>query len=143
MSGARGWLADFLREVFRNRLVVIGLFLVFIFILLAVFAAQIAPFAADEVNARSRFASPGNAHIFGADNLGRDIFSRLLFGIRISLLVSILSVGWGGAVGVIFGLVSGYLGGRVDMVLSRLLDMLFGIPTLLLAIALSGALGAV
>ncbi len=139
---ARGWLADFLREVIRNRLVVIGLFLVLIFILLGVFAAQIAPYAADEVNARSRFASPGSAHLFGADNLGRDIFSRLLYGIRISLWVSIISVGWGGAIGVVLGLVSGYLGGRVDMALSRLLDMLFGIPTLLLAIALSSVLGA-
>ncbi|MCY4106792.1 MAG: ABC transporter permease [Chloroflexi bacterium] len=139
---ARNWLADFLREILRNRLVVVGLFLVFIFVLLAVFAEQIAPYAADEVNIRSRFASPSAAHPFGADNLGRDTFSRLLFGIRISLWVSIVSVSWGGAMGVVLGLISGYLGGRVDMALSRLLDMLFGIPTLLLAIALSGVLGA-
>ena len=142
LAPARSWLGDVLYEAMRNRLVIIGFIIVILFILVAVFAPLIAPYGFDQVIATSRLASPNNQHLFGADHLGRDILTRVMFGIRTSLIVSVTAVFIGGSIGVFLGLVSGYLGGKVDMIISRILDMFFGIPTLLLAIALSGVLGS-
>ncbi len=142
LAPARSWLGDVLYEAMRNRLVIIGFIIVILFILVAVFAPLIAPYGFDQVIATSRLTSPNSEHLFGADHLGRDILTRVMFGIRTSLIVSVTSVFFGGSIGVLLGLVSGYLGGNVDMLISRILDMFFGIPTLLLAIVLSGVLGS-
>jgi peptide/nickel transport system permease protein len=90
----------------------------------------------------SRFAFPSREHIMGADNHGRDIWSRLLFGGRISLMVSMMAVLISGSCGVFLGSVAGYFGGKIDLVITRLLDILMAIPALLLAIAISSALGS-
>lgn len=138
---ARSWIADVLREAIRSRLVVIGFIIMLIITLLAVFAPYVAPFDPEEIIGFQRLVSPTMEHPFGTDHLGRDILSRVLFGVRTSLVVSLSSIFLGMLFGSILGLISGYIGGRFDNVLNRFLDVFFGIPTLLFAIALSAVLG--
>ncbi len=126
-----------------NRLTYIGIFIAAIVILAAVFA----PFlATHDVNAQDlsiRFASPSAEHWFGTDMLGRDIYSRILYGARISLQVGITVVAVSGVIGVLIGSVAGFYGGLVDKVLSGyLFNVFLAFPGLLLAIALVAFLGA-
>jgi peptide/nickel transport system permease protein len=139
--GNRSWAVDISREALRNRLVVLGLLLA---IVLAV-ASLVGPLLVRQdpatINGSIRLQGPSLGHLFGTDHLGRDIFSRVLYGLRTSLGVSIVAVLVGVVLGTALGLLTGYLGGVADSLVSRCLDVLFGIPTLLLAIALSAVLG--
>lgn len=137
----RSWFADVFLEAIRNRLVVIGFIIVVIIVLLAIFAPYVAPYDPEEIDGLNRLTAPNLDHWFGTDHLGRDIFSRVIYGTRTSLIVSLTSILIGIFLGAIIGLISGYLGGRTDSITCRILDVFFGIPTLLLAIALSGVLG--
>ena len=108
-------------------------------------AALVGPFIAPaDPNAQDlalRLAAPSSAHFFGLDELGRDIFSRLLVGARISLLVGLAVVSVASSVGIMMGAIAGYYGGRVDMIISRVMDVLLAFPGILLAIALVAVLG--
>jgi len=137
----RSWFADVFLEAIRNRLVVAGFIIVLVIILLAIFAPFVAPYDPEEISGSSRLVAPNLDHWFGTDHLGRDIFSRVIYGTRTSLVVSLTSILIGIFFGSIIGLFSGYLGGRIDSVVCRILDVFIGIPTLLLAIALSAVLG--
>jgi peptide/nickel transport system permease protein len=141
MRPPRSWLSDVFSEAIRSKLVVAGFLMVLLIALIAIIAPIISPYDPNEISGLERLAAPSLEHYFGTDNLGRDIFSRVLYGVRTSLVVSILSIFIGLLIGTILGLVSGYLGGGVDNVTSRILDVFYGIPTLLLAIALSAVLG--
>lgn len=94
------------------------------------------------MNTSERFSSPTLAHPAGTDEFGRDILSRLIYGARVSLEVGIISVGIALIFGAVLGLVAGFYGGAVDMALSRLMDILFAFPAILLAIALMAVLGS-
>jgi peptide/nickel transport system permease protein len=109
--------------------------------LLAVFAPAIAPFDPLEQDLGNNYAPPSLAHPFGTDDLGRDIWSRLLFGSRISLGIAFASVGLALLVGTAVGLLSAYHGGMVDAVLMRLMDVLLALPGILLGIAVVVVLG--
>lgn len=137
----RSWLADVFSEAIRSKLVIAGFVMVVLIALIAIIAPIISPYAPNDISGLERLTPPSIKHYFGTDNLGRDIFSRVLYGVRTSLLVSMLSVFIGLLFGTIIGLISGYLGGGVDNVTNRILDVFYGIPTLLLAIALSAVLG--
>jgi peptide/nickel transport system permease protein len=103
------------------------------------------PYDSNAMNAADRFAPPGSAHLMGADNFGRDIFSRVMIGGRYTLLVSLLTVLGSAAIGSTLGLFSGYLGKAWDEALMRLMDALSAFPSILLAlviISLMNALGA-
>ena len=138
---ARSWIADVFSEAIRSRLVVVGFVIMLIITLLAIFASHVAPYDPEEIIAAQRLSSPNKEHIFGTDHLGRDILSRVLYGVQTSLAVSLSSIFLGMFFGSILGLISGYIGGRFDNVMNRILDVFFGIPTLLFAIALSAVLG--
>ena len=97
------------------------------------------PLASDMSNA---LAAPSLEHIFGTDHLGRDVLSRLIFGARVTLLVAISSVLIGDTIGFLWGVSSGYLGGRTDLISQRVLDVLMSLPALILALLLMAALGA-
>lgn len=126
-----------------NRLTYIGIAIASIVIFVAVFAPWLAPYDVGEQNLAVRFAEPSAEHWFGTDSLGRDIFSRVLFGARISLQVGISVVAVSSFIGIIIGAVAGFYGGWIDRFLSGyLFNVFLAFPGLLLAIALVAFLGA-
>lgn len=125
-----------------NRLAMIGMVIVLVLIFCAVFADWIAPYDVNAQDPSNRLAYPSLAHLLGTDNYGRDILSRIIYGGRISLLVSLMAVVSSVVAGGLIGAVSGYFGGKVDAVIMRLMDMLMAIPGTLLAICVSSMLGS-
>lgn len=133
------------KEVFsrmkKNRLAMFGLFIIFLLVITAIFADYIAPYDFREQNLKNQFATPSSEHLFGTDEFGRDIFSRIVYGSRISLQVGFISVGIALVLGVGLGAVAGFYGGRVDTILMRFIDILQSLPDILLAIAIMAVLG--
>ena len=107
----------------------------------ALFADLVATHDPVATDAAHTLARPGAARWLGTDNLGRDIYSRIVHGARVSLIVGLASTLLGSALGGVIGLLSGYVGGRVDLVTQRVLDILQGLPLLVLALVMSAALG--
>ena len=129
------------RTLLRNRLVLGGLLMVAALILIAVFAGLIAPYDPIANNLRAREQPPSSYYLFGTDRFGRDVFSRVIHGSRISLLVALASVTISMFLGVPLGLVGGYFGGWVDNLIGRVMDVFFSFPALLLAIGVAAMLG--
>ena len=132
---------EFWRRFCRNRLALAGLVVLLVIIAAAVFAPVLAPFGFDEQSLMDARQSPSAAHWFGTDNLGRDIYSRILYGARTSLVVGLISVGVGLAVGGSLGMAAAYFGKAVDNVIMRVIDMLMAIPSVILSIGICAALG--
>ena len=128
----------------RNPGALFGFALVLVFVVCALFAPWIAPYGPREQGLEGRLLSqaPSFDHPFGLDQLGRDQFSRVVYGARYSLLIGVVSVAVGLSVGLILGSIAGYLGRFVDNVIMRLMDIMLSIPGLLLAIGIVAALGA-
>ncbi len=129
------------RRFLRNRAAVLGLVLVFLLVAVAVLAPLLAPYAPDAQNLRARLEPPSPEHRFGTDEFGRDILSRVIYGTRISLLTGLVPVFSAALVGTIIGLLAGFYRGAVDSVLMRVMDVFLAFPSLLLALAVVGALG--
>ena len=125
----------------RNKLAMVGMVIAVLLALMAIFAPFIAPYDYQVQSISERLQMPSAQHLMGTDNMGRDILSRLIFGGRISLLVSLLAVIVSLVIGGLLGAVSGYLGGKVDAVIMRLMDILMAIPGILMAVCISAALG--
>ncbi|WP_026088100.1 ABC transporter permease [Bartonella rattaustraliani] len=125
----------------RNLSAVFGLVIILIIIFCAIFAPWIATHNFVSNDLAHRLHPPSMLHYFGTDELGRDIFSRLVFGARITLYVVFLTTIIVGPIGLIIGTVSGYIGGWVDTVLMRIVDVFLAFPALILALAFSAALG--
>ena len=119
----------------------IGAAIVFITVLAALIGPSLAPFDPSAQLLAQRLDGPSGMHWFGLDELGRDIFARVLAGARISLLVGIVVVSISSTVGTLLGSIAGYFGGRIDEAISRIIDILLAFPGLLLAIALVAVLG--
>lgn len=134
-------LKDVWTRMKRNKLAMVGLIIIIALFLIAIFADFIAPYDFATQDLSKQFLSPSSEHIFGTDDLGRDIFSRIVYGSRISLKVGFISVGIALILGTTIGAVTGYYGGRVDNLLMRFIDILQSIPDTLLAIAILAALG--
>jgi ABC-type dipeptide/oligopeptide/nickel transport system permease subunit len=116
--------------------------LVLVILLTAVFANVIAPYNPAAIAIPDRLQAPSLAHVFGTDQLGRDVLSRVIYGARASLTVALGSVLFGTTFGAFWGLASGYLGGRFDLVSQRIIEFLQSFPDLILAMAIAMALGA-
>jgi peptide/nickel transport system permease protein len=127
--------------VLKKPLGALGAFLLFSFIFVAIFAPWLATHDPDLNNYRARVKPPSAEHWFGTDNFGRDIYSRVVYGARISMYVGILATLIGTSIGALTGLFSGFLGGRVDQVVQRIADVMFTIPGLVLAMAIVTMLG--
>lgn len=130
-----------LRTLTRNRLVVAGLVMSALIVLIAIFAPLIAPYDPIANNARAALQRPSALYYFGTDRFGRDIFSRVIYASRTSLLVALSSTAIAAVFGVLLGIVGGYFGGWADGITGRLMDILFSFPALLLAIAIAAMLG--
>ena len=131
------------RLVLKNRLTTTGLAVVFLLVLIALVAPLIVPFPHDttETHIDNRFLSPSSQHFFGTDELGRDVFSRVLYGSRLSLQVGAIAIGLALTVGVPLGVVAGYSGGMLDEVIMRITEVFLRFPPLLMAMAVSTLLG--
>jgi ABC-type dipeptide/oligopeptide/nickel transport system permease subunit len=114
--------------------------LIAVLVLTAAFANVLAPYDPLDADPTIRLARPSAAHPFGTDDIGRDVFSRIIYGSRISLWVGLLAVGIGTAVGMVIGLACGYWEGRLDMLLQRVMDAVQSIPGLMLALAIVSVL---
>ncbi|RLD18021.1 MAG: peptide ABC transporter permease [Caldiserica bacterium] len=110
-------------------------------VLVAILAPYIAPYKPYEQNLRERLQPPSKRHILGTDELGRDVFSRLVYGTRVSLSVGIVAVGISVLIGVTVGLVSGYFGGAVDAILMRFVDVMLSIPVFFLLLMVIAYIG--
>jgi len=125
----------------RNPRMIVGGAIVLAWIVIAVFAPWIAPFDPIKVNVTDSLIPPGPGHWLGTDDLGRDVLSRVMWGSRVSLSVGAISVSIGLLVGTSLGLAAGYLGGKFDLFIMRGIDALLAFPALILAIAITSALG--
>lgn len=138
----RSQLRDTWRRLRKNKLAMAGLIIVVILILAAIFADFISPYdpaAQDLLHMREM---PTRQHLLGTDEYGRDILSRIIYGGRVSLLVSMLAILFGLVVGGVFGISSGYFGGLYDGLIMRCMDIMMAIPGFLLAVCISAALGS-
>ena len=124
------------RLLAANKVTVVAFVVLVIVVLVAVLAPWIAPYGVNEVNVAGALRGPSWAHPFGTDDLGRDILSRVMIAAGTSLQVAVVSVAFAFCVGVPIGIVSGYVGGWLDTVLMRLVDVMFAFPVLLLALAI-------
>lgn len=125
----------------RNKLAVLGLIVLSLIILASIFAPLIAPQGIDDQNLSIRFTAPSKEFIFGTDNCGRDIFSRVLYGGRVSLTTGFISAAIASIFGIVLGLIAGYYGKTTDMIIMRVCDVLMSVPNILLAIAIAASLG--
>ena len=130
-----------LRRLLRRKGAVVGLIVIASFILLALFASVVSPYDPIATSWTLVRKPPSELHWFGTDDLGRDILSRVIYGARASLMAGAISVGIALGVGVPLGLLSGYRGGFIDALISRITDAMLACPFLILAIALSAFLG--
>ena len=133
-----------LKEMFKyykkSKIAVIGLIILIILIITAVFADFIAPYPYDVQDLSMRFLKPSREHLMGTDNFGRDIFSRIVIGAKISLQIGFISVFFSMIIGTFIGAIAGYYR-RFDNILMRIMDVVLSIPQLIFAIALAAALG--
>ena len=139
-SGTSAWRRT-ARVFARNRLVLAGAILVVLVVLTALLARLIAPYDPIANNIRAALQPPSSLYFFGTDRFGRDVFSRVVFGSQLSLLVGLVSVAILATFGTLLGLTSGFFGGWIDDVIGRVMDVLFSFPALVLAIAIAATLG--
>ena len=130
-----------LPKAFTNVSLVVGALISLTIILLAIFAPYVATHGIEQMDMRNRFDGPTMEHILGTDNFGRDLWSRLVFGARISLTIAVIAVTVSAVIGTVVGLVAGYFGGWVDQVLMRITDIFLGFPAIVLALAIVAVLG--
>lgn len=134
-------IAEVWRRFKKNKLALVGLGMLLILIFCAIFADFLAPYGIDEQDLYNVLQTPSIAHLMGTDNVGRDIFSRLLYGSRVSLLIGFISVGIGLLFGGTLGAVAGFYGGHAETVIMRCMDIMLSIPSTILAISICAALG--
>jgi len=134
-----------LKEIWRryrkNKAAVLGLVVLVILVFSAIFADVITPEGLNDQDLTRIFQTPSRQHIMGTDNFGRDMFTRIIYGTRTSLMVGFTAVGVALSAGLLIGSIAGFYGGRLDNVLMRFIDILISIPSILLAIAIAAALG--
>lgn len=137
----RGRLAGVLRALLGSRTAAFGLGLTLLLTLAALFAPLVAPYRPDEIHPMDGLLPPSSRYLLGTDDLGRDILSRIVYGARVSLMVGGIAIGIAAVTGVPLGLLAGYVGGRLDGLIMRVMDALLAFPAILLAIALMAVLG--
>jgi len=125
---------DAFRRMCKNKMAILGAIIIIVLLILAIFAPYIAPYHYAEGSLKDNYAKPGEKYLIGADFMGRDVLSRIIYGTRISLSVGIVGALTAFIIGVFYGVVSGYYGGKIDNIMMRFVDIMYGFPTLLLII---------
>ncbi|KAF5060208.1 Glutathione transport system permease protein GsiD [anaerobic digester metagenome] len=129
-------------KIKRNKTAMVGLVIVSFMMILVIFAGVLAPYDPNALKLGSAFLKPGSpGHLFGTDEFGRDLLSRIIFGSRISLFVAVGATFVGAAIGILLGLLSGYVGGTTDTLIMRVMDGMMAFPFILLSIILMTILG--
>ena len=132
-----------LKKMFKsNYLFTFGVIICLFWIIMAIIAPMVAPYDPVVQDLTLRLKAPSEAHIFGTDNFGRDIFSRVIYGGRYSLLAGCLTVVIAGCIGTIYGAIAGYVGGAVDNIMMRLSEMILSFPSLILAMIINAVMGS-
>jgi peptide/nickel transport system permease protein len=129
------------RLLLRNPVTVVSAAVLGVVVVVAVVADWITPFGVNDVDVPNALRAPSGEHWFGTDELGRDVFSRVLVAMQASMRVAVISVAFAVVVGVMVGVIAGYRGGWVDAVFMRVVDVMFAFPVLLLALAVVAILG--
>ncbi len=129
------------RRLMRNRKGMFGLIILVALILVAIFGSLFTPYNPNEIHVIDQLAPPSSTYWFGTDELGRDIFSRVIAGTRVAVVAGLLAVAMAGTVGTISGISAGYLGGAVDSITMRIWDALLAFPAIFLAIGIVSILG--
>ena len=124
--GRKGWV---------NKLTIFGICIVGFFIIIAIFAPMIAPYNPGQIDIDNILTAPSHSHIFGTDSLGRDLYSRMVYGARISLLVGFIAVGIAAILGIALGAIAGYYGRWIDAIIMRFIDIMLCFPTFFLILA--------
>ena len=154
MSNNSSLWSDAVSRLIKNKAAMVGAIILFVLILCAIFAPYIAPHSYSFQNLDLGASPPSSEHLLGTDILGRDLLSRILYGARISLMVGFVATGVALVIGVSWGIVAGYFGGRIDSIMMRIVDVLYGLPFIIFIILLMvifgrnlwllfGAIGAV
>lgn len=133
--------SELFTRIINNKKLVISIIMVAILILLAIFGPIFAPFKYEQMNTGARLTPPSQNNLFGTDHFGRDLFSRVIYGARYSLMISVLVVIFSNILGIAIGVISGYLGGKVDIISMRIVDMIFTIPWVLIAMLVAMSIG--
>ena len=134
-------LSEIWRQLKKNKLAVIALFVLAFLVFVAIFAPLLAPYPYEQQNPKLSNAGPSTKHLLGNDRLGRDILSRLIYGTRQSLAMGVISVAIASVIGITIGAIAGYYGGWVDNLSMRLLDIYQAIPMFLLSVSLAAIMG--
>ncbi|MUV37374.1 Dipeptide transport system permease protein DppC [Lentibacillus sp. JNUCC-1] len=132
---------DAWRRLLKNKLAMAGLIFLILLGLLAIFGPMLTPYSVKDTSLPNQFKPPSKDHWFGTDNLGRDVFTRTWYGARISLFVGIMAALIDFFIGIIYGGVAGYRGGRTDGIMMRIIEILYGLPYLLVVILLLVVMG--
>ncbi|MGN0850273.1 MAG: ABC transporter permease [Candidatus Ornithospirochaeta sp.] len=132
----------FVYQLSKNKMAMIGLVILAIEIIIAIFATQIAPYGFQEIDPTALRQGPSSAHWFGTDEIGRDIFSRVVVGTRYSLSMGIIATAISSVIGIVIGAVAGFAGGWTDNIIMRALDVIQSLPGMLLTIVMSAVLGS-
>ncbi len=140
LGEARPLRADVWKRYRRNRLAMVGLVFLILLVLVAIFAPLIAPYSITERTSEFR-QPPSLDHIFGTDDIGRDVFSRVVYGARVSLRIGFLATAISLVIGLLFGAIAGFFGGLSDTLITRLIDVFLAIPYIVLAVAIASVLG--
>lgn len=131
-----------IKRMSKNKASMTGLIILCILILIALLAPWIMPYSYTKIDMVNKFATPSFKHLFGCDELGRDILSRLIYGSRYSLILGLGSVALSVVFGLVLGSLAGFFGGTVDVIIMRFLDIFSSIPGMLMAVVISAVLGS-
>ncbi|MCS7215229.1 MAG: ABC transporter permease [Thermodesulfovibrio sp.] len=124
-----------LKRILKNKIALSGLIFIFFILFMAIFSSYVAPYDPYKINVYNVLEPPSMKHIFGTDELGRDVFSRIIYGAKVSLQVGFIAMGIAIITGTIFGLIAGYYGGLIDTIIMRFVDVMLAFPTLFLILA--------
>lgn len=141
MAENNGERSELFIRIVKNKKLVISLVMVSILLLVAIFGPIFVPYEYEEMNTGERLTPPSRNNLFGTDHFGRDLFSRVVYGARFSLMISILVVIFSNIIGITFGVSAGYFGGKLDIFAMRVVDIIFTVPWILIAMLVAMSIG--